>query len=464
MGALIATTVCILGILGLFWLDRDPQARTSKALWLPVVWLSIACSRMISQWLSIVGPAGPVTKVDAAARYMDGSPVDRFLLTMGFIIAVIVLVGRKRKVIALLRVNGPIVVFLIYCGISAVWSDYPDVAFKRWIKALADFSMVVIVLTEADRRAAIKRLMTRTGFILVPLSILLIKYYPAGRGWSEWGESAYTGVATSKNELGGMCLLIAVASFWQIVQFFKAARKTRNTRSLVAQGVVLLMALWLLWSANAVTAMACLSIAACLIVAANQRMFLRRPWLVHLMVLGFIVAAGGSLFLDVGSGILQQMGRDPTLTGRTDIWKLVVGMTRSPLFGTGFESFWLGPRLDKIWSIYWWHPNEAHNGYIEIFLNLGCIGLVLLLVVFMSSYRNVLAALRRDPVLGSFRLAYFVLAIVYNFTESAIRIMHPVWILFLLVGTAVREPGPVKKEKTTAAEPVPLQEELSCLQ
>jgi O-antigen ligase len=464
MNSQLATAVCILGILGLFWLDRDAQVRTSKALWLPVIWLAIAGSRMVTQWLAIIGLASPTSKTDAAARYMDGSPLDRFLLTLLFLAAVIVLVGRKRKVVALLRENGPILFFLIYCGVSALWSDYPDVAFKRWIKALADFAMVLIVLTEADRAAAIKRFLTRTGFVLVPLSILLIKYYPAGRGWSEWGESAYTGVATSKNELGGICLLFGVSSLWQLVRWFMGPRRSRVTRRLIAQGVIFIMSLGLLWSANAVTAMACFFIAGVLIFATSQHLFVRRPWLVHLLVLAFVSAAGFSLFLNVGSGIVQQMGRDPTLTGRTEIWKLVAGMNRSPLFGTGFESFWLGPRLDKIWAIYWWHPNEAHNGYIEIFLNLGAIGLVLLLVVFITSYRNVIAALRHDPASGSFRLAYFVVAIVYNFTESAIRIMHPVWILFLLAGTAVGKSRVVEKPKPkTIAQTLPLQEELSWL-
>jgi len=459
MNPALATVLCVAGIGGVFWLNRDREAKTSKALWLPVIWLSISCSRMVSQWLEIFDPKTRLPRADAVARYMDGSPLDRLLLTIAFIMAITILTGRKQKVVALLRMNIPIILFLVYCGISATWSDYPDVAFKRWIKALADFSMVLIVLTEQDRTAAIKRLLARTGFVLIPLSILLIKYYPAGRGWSEWGESAYTGVATSKNELGGLCLLIAIACFWQVVQIFKAER--RNRQSFISHGIILLMALWVLWSANAVTAMACFSIAACLIVATNLRKLSGRPWLVHLMAFGFITASAASLFLEVGSGIVQQIGRDPTLTGRTDIWKLVIGMTRSPLLGTGFESFWLGSRLDEIWSAYWWHPNEAHNGYIEVFLNLGWLGLFFVLVLFITSYRNVIAAMRRDRAMGSLRLAYCVVAIVYNFTESAIRIMHPVWILFLLVGTAVREDRVPQKERAPQQEPLIAREELS---
>ena len=464
MGAQVATLLCFVGILGLFWLDRDINSKTSRYLWLPVIWLSISCSRMISQWLAVIEGTTPAGKGDAAAVFMDGSPLDRFLLTIGFVLAIGVLATRGQKVVAILRMNGPIIFFLLYCGVSVLWSDYPDVTFKRWIKALADFSMVLIVLTEADRRAAIKRLLTRTGFVLVPLSILLIKYYPAaGRGFSEWGESSPRGVATSKNELGGMCLLMAIGCFWKIVQFFKTPRERRNRKSLIAQGVTLLMALWLLWTANAVTAMSCFSIAAIIVIIVNLRVLHRQRWIVHMMVLAFISTAACSLFFQAGSGMLEQMGRDPTLTGRTDIWKLVISMAHNPLLGTGFESFWLGSRLDKIWSIYWWHPNEAHNGYIEIFLNLGCVGLVLLLLIFLTSYRNVIAALRNDPAFGSLRLAYFVVGIVYNFTESAIRIMHPVWILFLLAGTATREVRAVEPQRGTVLQQLPLQKESSWL-
>jgi len=60
-------------------------------------------------------------------------------------------------------------------------------------------------------------------------------------------------------------------------------------------------------------------------------------------------------------------------------------MRVNPWIGAGFESFWLGPRLNKLWAQYNFMPNQAHNGYIEIYLNLGgsvcvclagCFGLV----------------------------------------------------------------------------------------
>jgi len=457
----LATIICSIGILGLFVLDRDRQARTSKALWIPVVWLSICSSRMVSQWLTATGVTSPTQTLDRAAAYLDGSPLDRFLLTGLTFLALIVLVGRRQKVGAVVRANAPILLFLLYCGVSTLWSDYPGVSFKRWIKALADLAMVLIVLTEQDRYVAAKRLLARVGFCLIPISILVIKYYPViGRGWSEWGNTTLSGIATSKNELGGICLLFGVASVWRMVQAIRGTAGLHRTRSLIAHGTLVAMALLLMLIASTMTALSCFLIATALIIATSLTTLQRKSWLMHFLVLAFVSISCLALFFDAGSGLVESMGRDSTLTGRTDIWKLVTGMTGSPLFGTGFESFWLGPRLNQIWSIYWWHPNEAHNGYIEVFLNLGWSGLALLAVVLVTGYRNVVRALRRDPGTGGLRLAYFVVALVYNFTESAFRIMHPVWILFLLASLEVREGWTCTEVNRAAVQPASNPEKL----
>jgi len=444
----IASVACVVGILGLFALDRDRRARTSKALWLPVVWLSIGASRMIGEWLAETGLVSGGRAIDSADQLLDGSPLDRFLLTVLLALGIAVLLGRRQRVGTLLRANLPILLFFLYCGASTLWSDYTDVSFKRWVKALGDLAMVLIVLTDQYPFVAVKRLLTRVGFLLVPLSLLLIKYYPdLGRGWSEWGGGYYKGVATSKNELGGVCLLFGLGSAWRILQALRGkgtktwiefpARAVAIPRSLIAHAVLLGMVVWLFWLANTVTAMSCFLIATVVMIATMIPALSRRSWLIHLVVIAMLSLSVSALFFGFGTNLVETMGRDPTLTGRTQIWDLVLSMTTKPLLGTGFESFWLGSRLQKIWSIYWWHPNEAHNAYIEVYLNLGWMGIVLLAVLVATGYRKVFSALRRDPDEGGLRLAYFVTALAYNCTESAIRIMHPVWILFLLATITV---------------------------
>src|SRR5436190_9884741 len=200
MGAHLATFVYAVGILGLFALDRDRKSKTSIALWIPVVWVSLAASRMVAQWLDATGLSELTLSIDPSAQLLEGNPLDRFLLTLLWALGVIALVGRGSRVGTFLRANTPIIVFFLYCALSILWSDYPDVAFKRWIKALGDLTMVLIVLTDKDPFAAVKRFLSRVGFLLVPISILLIKYYPAmGRVYNRhFGLSYNVGVATGK--------------------------------------------------------------------------------------------------------------------------------------------------------------------------------------------------------------------------------------------------------------------------
>src|SRR5438045_1699784 len=118
------------------------------------------------------------------------------------------------------------------------------------------------------------------------------------------------------------------------------------------------------------------------------------------------------------------------------------------LIGVGFESFWLGERLQEIWSLYWWRPNEAHNGYIEVLINLGWIGLVLLALLLITGYRNIIAAFRRDPEISCLKLGYFVVAVIYALTEAAFRMHGVTWIFLLLSVAAI--PKPVSKDSAAS--------------
>jgi O-antigen ligase len=112
---------------------------------------------------------------------------------------------------------------------------------------------------------------------------------------------------------------------------------------------------------------------------------------------------------------------------------MLLSLVQNPWVGTGFESFWLGPRLQTIWKLYWWHPNEAHNGYLEVFLNIGWVGLALLVVFLASTYWKLFIAWRNNTLIGGLGLAYFFAGIVFNFTEAAFfRMQAPVWIFFVL--------------------------------
>jgi hypothetical protein len=153
---------------------------------------------------------------------------------------------------------------------------------------------------------------------------------------------------------------------------------------------------------------------------------------VHVLAAAIVSVCLFGVLVDTEVGLVQAMGRDSTLTTRTQLWEDIMRMPVNPLVGTGFESFWLGDRAKSLWAKHWWHPNQAHNGYLEVFLNLGWLGVTLLGFLIGWGYGNVIRALRRDPELGKLRLALLMAALLYNLTEAAFKVMHPVWIIFIL--------------------------------
>jgi O-antigen ligase len=424
----LASTIFAIGIAGLFFFGRDKQVRVSKALWIPTLWLFFCLSRAASQWLGMSPPA------DLATAYLEGSPVDVALYIGLEVAALIVVIGRGRRVGSILLQNWPIWLFFSYAALSITWSDYPLVTLKHWIKGIGDLMMILIVLTEQNVPDAIKRLYTRLGFVLVPLSVLFIKYYPdLGRFLNLSWRMEPVGVATQKNGLGELCDYLGLALLWCFRSAYNDREDPNRRRRLLALGAVLAMIVWLLWLCNSLTSICGLTMASTVMLLSMRPTFRRRPALVHLLLVVLLSATIYALFFQSSGDLIQSLGRNPTLTGRTDIWKFVLSIPNSRLVGAGYESFWLGTRLKKGWDAFPnFHLQEAHNGYIELFLNLGWIGEILLAGLITTGYANMIAAYRRNPEVNSFRMAFLLAAVINGLTEAAFRMMGPPWIALLM--------------------------------
>jgi exopolysaccharide production protein ExoQ len=233
MNPSLATLICACGIAGLFYLGRDNTVCTSKALWLPVIWIWIVGSRSVSLWLGVTPTGGNVQ--------LDGSPLDAAVFGVLLAAAVAVLIWRGKRTRTFLTSNWPILIYFFYCLISVAWSYYPDVSFKRWIKAIGDVAMVLVIVTDGQPIAALSRLISRVGFLLLPASVLLIKYYgDLGRGYDPSGGMTNTGVTTNKNTLGVILLLvISLGTLWHIITFIRATGRPNRGRHLLAQSVLL---------------------------------------------------------------------------------------------------------------------------------------------------------------------------------------------------------------------------------
>jgi exopolysaccharide production protein ExoQ len=444
MNPSLATLVYALGILGLFYLNRDKSAKTSRALWIPVIWFWILGSRAVSIWLGL----GPIDQTASANSMMDGSPTDALVFLLLLAGGWAVLARRGHRCLSVMAANWPIVLYFAYCLISVVWSDFPDVAIKRWIKATGDVVMALVVVTDAQPVAALRRLFSRVGFVLLPASVLLIKYYPyLGSAYDPWtGQRNNTGVTTNKNMLGVSVYVLTLGALWQVLRLWREPSSRNRSRQLAAQCILLGFGIWTLFTANSATSESCFMLAAFLMLVTGLRRFRGRPAAVHALVLALVLLGGLIKITGADAAVVHALGRGTDLTGRASgIWPLLIPMAPSALVGAGFESFWLGPRLQKVWDTF---PNlyviEAHNGYLELYLNLGVIGVGLVILILIQGYRSSVAAFRIDPNSGGLVLGYVLTAALYSYTEAGFRMLDCEWsflILALIAASRLRTTG-----------------------
>jgi O-antigen ligase len=118
--------------------------------------------------------------------------------------------------------------------------------------------------------------------------------------------------------------------------------------------------------------------------------------------------------------------------------------------GTGYQSFWLGERAEVMWEKYYFHPNQAHNGYIETYLNGGFLGAGFLLVWLAMAGRDIKRDLLRGHEYARVRFAALVIGVFYNWTEAVFNRLSLVWFIILLAAVNYPRPPRVKTTQETA--------------
>jgi O-antigen ligase len=453
------SVLCACGIVGLLYLDRERKVHTSKALWIPGIWIGIVGSRPLSSWFGIHTAGNSLGS--------EGSPVDAATFGILLVIAIGVLVSRSKSVVRLLRANLPLVMYFCFCVISVAWSYHADIAFKRYIKAVGDMAMALVIATDREPILALRRLVSRIAMAIFPISLLFIRYYPdLGRGYTSDGVPMNGGVTTNKNSLGLIVLVISLVVLWNVRSLLIHKQESNRRRRLVAQGTLLALGLALFWLANCSTCKACFLLGAVLISALNLRAIRKRPVRVHVLCLVLLIVAGASLLMGGQGEIASALGRQSNLSGRTELWAALIPAAPNWLIGAGFESFWNGPNVDiaKRTLLSWgWSPytlaalNEAHDGYVEIYLQFGWLGICLIAFVLFSGYRRACNAYRLNPELGSLFVAYIAITPVYSISEAGFRTLSPAWIFFLIATVAASgvTAGVIGREKPKS--PVSLQ-------
>src|SRR6266487_2683892 len=169
MNPLLALFLTILFIFYLFKRDLGQQSDVSHAIWIPWLWMMILGSRFVSEWLNL----GSSLQL-SANDYQDGSPIDAIIFFLLLVNGLYILCKRRICWPLLFQANAWLTLYLCYCAVSILWSDFPLVAFKRWTKIMGHPLMALILLSEREPVKAVETVIERCAYILIPMSILYI--------------------------------------------------------------------------------------------------------------------------------------------------------------------------------------------------------------------------------------------------------------------------------------------------
>jgi len=157
-----------------------------------------------------------------------------------------------------------------------------------------------------------------------------------------------------------------------------------------------------------------------------------------LLLLGSIVAAvTAAITVWVYFPLIAELlGRDSTLSGRTAIWEQVwVAILKHPILGYGFAAFWQGMKGESYNVILALRfvILHAHNGFLEIWLELGAVGLLLFFLSYVRAWRKLWPILRSGMMGSAFWMVFVLLLLgAYDLEESTLLTFNGLfWVLYV---------------------------------
>lgn len=342
-----------------------------------------------------------------------GSLFRQLLYSSLYVVSFFSLLPKKNIVIEFFKKEKFLALFLVWSFVSVFWSDFPIISFKRWLQILGSvvvFLSALLNLNSVDKALQYLKAIT---LIYLPLCFLSVLFVP---GAIQWEFPAWRGLAQHKNLLGQASLVGLIV--WTFALWRGSSRGKKISFVFWVLSLVLLFGSK---SATSIFAALMLSVLIGLFYVEKKILrpvigpsfsliFLSSFFLGWVLFANFLPAYLGPLF--------EIFQKDLTLTGRTDIWTSIFEEVKKHLFfGDGFGGFWVtgNPLLEVFVEEYFWLPNQAHNGYLDILNETGVIGILILALMLIFYFRNLKGIERADL------FKWFVIAaLIINITESTL--------------------------------------------
>lgn len=417
----------------LLYLDRKQSPDVSVFSWIPSIWFLLIAGKPLAVWFGV-----------GSESMEEGSALDRAFITLLIIVGLIVLFFRQFSWTSAIRNNKSVILFVLFSVVSISWSDMAYISLKRFVReALAPFIMAMVVLSEKNPQHAAESIFRRAVYVLIPLSYILIHYYPGlGRQYGRWfGDLTWIGASLQKNGLAALC------SFSILYLMFSLVRRKRSKKALtgskyvsILEIFILALAFWmflgphhsLTYSVTSAVALSVALLAMTVMYKFNRNRILRwsnklAVFIAAVIIFGTLTPFAQGLFI---GDIAPNLGRSESLTGRTEIWAYLTPLAEKQLvLGHGFGGFWTHALREA-------SSSHAHNGYLDIILNIGLGGLVVFSIFFLSSCAKIAGVMREEFEFGCFWFCLLLMVLTHNIAESTVTTFEGLMaaaLLFLFV-------------------------------
>ena len=286
-----------------------------------------------------------------------------------------------------LKRNWAIFPFLIFSGFSIFWSIYWEISLFRWLILVCTIITGTYIGLLYDGKRVIELLSVFGIYILLLCSIIIIFAPDIGVMHYYTIQGAWRGMYWHKNHMG---LITSFVNMLFLINFINSL-----------QGKVKHRILWvLLYAFSLVFVYKTDSVAAyfttiglhgvifvALVLLKYGKSIRKSHYLIFFIA---IFAASIILFMNLDN-IFAIFNRNTSLTGRIPMWTHLFStyFKEHPVLGYGFNAFWYIDSFRVEIGLAAGYPDPviiADNGFIDILMNTGFIGIFLFLIFYVGAW------------------------------------------------------------------------------
>ena len=385
----------------------------------------------------------------------DANPLNTIFTAFVLTVTLVLLLRNARTAFQYLPRMWPIMVLTLLAIVSISWSDYPDITLHRSASLLTCTLWGWYVTARYDLKNLIAIIRQAIGFMAIA-SIAIAVAAPTIGGEDPVGPDGWRGIFATKNALGAIMAIGTVTYFYALV----AGRQTKFIVFLMhlAGMLICAAALYLARSSTSLV-VALLGAVLCIVI----KLTYKRVGVAIIIWTAILLLLAPSVIIVTNQlgAIAPLLGRDAQLTGRVDLWLILPSyIADRPWLGYGFGAFWVADseNVSLIWNAVGWAPPHAHNGWLDLLLELGVVGLAVLslqiLLIVASGIRAVVEG--REPDI-QYLLVTTLMIIVFNISESDLVRPGVMWVLLVIAVTALakiaKQRQPVTKRRFVHIQP-----------